>query len=116
MRASGIDLPELLVASHIKPWRDSSDRERLDSCNGLLLATHIDKAFDRYLLSFKEDSDEFQVSIHPRAAKTLSSLDVKANARLKLPALNLTDSARFASYVRQHFDIHAKLVARDRPS
>ncbi|QDV39293.1 HNH endonuclease [Tautonia plasticadhaerens] len=35
---TGLDLPVLLRASHIKPWRDSDNRERLDAYNGLLLS------------------------------------------------------------------------------
>jgi len=42
----------LLRASHIKPWRDCSNAERLDGYNGLLLATQVDVAFDRGLISF----------------------------------------------------------------
>lgn len=41
-----------LRASHIKPWKDSNDIEKLSGCNGLLLAPHIDHLFDRGLISF----------------------------------------------------------------
>lgn len=44
----------LLVASHIKPWRASSNFERLDGYNGLLLLPNLDKAFDSGLISFDE--------------------------------------------------------------
>jgi hypothetical protein len=44
----------LLRASHIKPWRDASDSERLDPFNGLLLAPHLDAAFDRGYISFDD--------------------------------------------------------------
>ena len=43
---TGLDLPLLLRASHIKPWRDSDNRERLDPYNGLLLSPSYDAAFD----------------------------------------------------------------------
>lgn len=42
----------LLKASHIKPWRDSSNKERLDSFNGLLLSPNLDAAFDSGLITF----------------------------------------------------------------
>jgi len=42
----------MLVASHIKPWRASSNVERLDRYNGLLLLPTLDKAFDSGLISF----------------------------------------------------------------
>tara|TARA_B100000927_G_scaffold275558_1_gene255636 strand:- start:356 stop:1297 length:942 start_codon:yes stop_codon:yes gene_type:complete len=51
---SMVSNPELLRASHIKPWRDSSNSERLDPYNGLLLLPHYDHLFDRGLISFKE--------------------------------------------------------------
>ena len=41
----------LLKASHIKPWRDCTDKERLDRFNGLLLVPNVDAAFDRGLVS-----------------------------------------------------------------
>ena len=42
----------LLVASHIKPWRSSSNAERLNPFNGLLLTPNLDKAFDAGLITF----------------------------------------------------------------
>ena len=49
---TGLDLPELLRASHIKPWADcDTDAERLDVFNGLLLAAHLDAAFDAGLIT-----------------------------------------------------------------
>ncbi len=52
---TGCTAPELLRASHAKPWKDSSDRERLDVHNGLLLVAHLDAAFDAGLISVAED-------------------------------------------------------------
>jgi len=48
---TGLDVPELLRASHAKPWADSNDLERLDVYNGLLLAAHWDAAFDAGLVT-----------------------------------------------------------------
>lgn len=48
---TGLDAPELLRASHAKPWADSSDIERLDVFNGLLLAANWDAAFDSGLIT-----------------------------------------------------------------
>jgi putative restriction endonuclease len=53
---TGLDQPELLRASHMKPWADcASDAERLDPYNGLLLAVHWDAAFDCGLVTFADD-------------------------------------------------------------
>jgi predicted restriction endonuclease len=46
---------EHLRASHSKPWRDSSNEERLDGENGLLLTPSIDHLFDRGFISFRSD-------------------------------------------------------------
>jgi len=45
----------MLRASHIKPWSKSSNRERLNPANGILLAAHIDALFDCGLISFAAD-------------------------------------------------------------
>ena len=52
---TGLDVPELLRASHAKPWKDATDAERLDVYNGFLLAVHLDALFDSGLLTFADD-------------------------------------------------------------
>ncbi len=47
---TGNPVPELLVASHILPWGEFPE-ERLNPRNGLCLAAHFDRAFDRGLIS-----------------------------------------------------------------
>lgn len=42
----------MLIASHIKPWRDADNQERLDPYNGLLLLPNYDKLFDLGYISF----------------------------------------------------------------
>jgi putative restriction endonuclease len=44
----------LLLASHIKPWRVSSNSERLDKFNGLLLTPNLDRAFDSGMVTFDQ--------------------------------------------------------------
>ncbi len=50
---SGINVPRLLVASHIKPW-GKFPNERLDPCNGLCLSNLHDAAFDNGLVTLDE--------------------------------------------------------------
>ncbi|MCM1334563.1 MAG: HNH endonuclease [Bacteroides sp.] len=50
---TGIEEPKLLVASHIKPWRNATEEERLSTNNGLLLSMLYDKLFDTGLITFK---------------------------------------------------------------
>jgi putative restriction endonuclease len=55
---TGVAEPRLLRASHIKPWATcETDAERLNVYNGLLLAAHLDAAFDAGLISFSDDGD-----------------------------------------------------------
>lgn len=70
----------LLVASHIKPWRSSSNTERLDPFNGLLLLPNLDRAFDRGLVTFDAHgkllvspllSEPHQIGIAPGMGATL---------------------------------------------
>lgn len=51
----GCTILSVLRASHIKPWKKSTDSERLDSSNGLLLVATFDALFDKGLISFNDD-------------------------------------------------------------
>lgn len=52
---TGFSDTNLLVASHIKPWKSSTNSERLDQWNGLLLSPNLDKAFDKGFITFDTD-------------------------------------------------------------
>jgi hypothetical protein len=52
---TGCKIIDILVASHIKPWKISNDKERLDVYNGLLLLPNLDKLFDRGYISFQNN-------------------------------------------------------------
>ena len=58
---TGIQTGSLLVGSHIVPWSESNEEERLDVGNGILLTPNLDSLFDRHLISFK-DSGEIIIS------------------------------------------------------
>jgi len=47
-----IEIQELLIASHIKPFSICNDNEKYDLYNGLLLTPNYDKLFDKFLISF----------------------------------------------------------------
>jgi len=51
---TGCKLFSALRASHIRPWKDSTDAQRLDPNNGLLLTSNLDALFDSGLISFDE--------------------------------------------------------------
>ena len=54
---TGIDIPQLLLASHIIPWADKSHKkDRLNPCNGICLSALYDKAFDQGLITISPDN------------------------------------------------------------
>lgn len=71
---------ELLRASHIKPWRDSSNTERLDVYNGLLLLPNLDACFDSGLISF-DDNGEIIIS-SKLSETTLKQLGINSHMKL----------------------------------
>jgi predicted restriction endonuclease len=71
---------DLLLASHIKPWRDSNDYERVDPFNGLLLNPQLDKLFDKGYITF---TDEGEIVISDlMTSDELMAIGVKKTMRL----------------------------------
>jgi len=92
---TGLGCPELLRASHIKPWTDSTRREKLDPNNGLLLAAHLDALFDKGLISF-DDKGKMLLS---------SRLGVDERAHFGLPKkLRVAPDAAQSGYLAHHRD------------
>ncbi|WP_449429673.1 HNH endonuclease [Rhodanobacter umsongensis] len=56
----------MLIASHIKPWREASNAERLSGCNGLLLSPHVDALFDEQFITFDDDG---RMHVHPSLSR-----------------------------------------------
>jgi putative restriction endonuclease len=91
------ELP-LLRASHIKPWRASTDVERLDPYNGLLLVPNLDVAFDKGYISFL---DEGSIVISSRLDQTTRRImGIHRNLRLR----------RVAKKNRLYLDYHRRVV------
>lgn len=87
--------PDLLIASHIKPWEIANNAERLDSANGLLLSPNLDKLFDKNLISFDDDG---KIMLSP----ALDAADRKAlgvNAGMKL---RISPSKKQRSFLAWH--------------
>lgn len=95
-RITGVSRPEHLRASHCKPWRDSSNEERLDGRNGLLLTPNADHLFDRGFISFDDAGD---VLVSPVAhADSLS--------RLGLSTTRTMNVGRFAPEQQKYLAFH----------
>jgi hypothetical protein len=93
---SGVQLPDILRASHIKPWRESDHAERLDPFNGILLSATYDALFDRGYISF-EDNGRIMLS---DSAKRLSA-DLGLSEGMALKKLD----DRHRKYLRVHRDV-----------
>ena len=96
---TGIANAELLIASHIKPWKACNNSERLDPNNGILLSALVDRLFDRGLISF---SDDGRIVVSP----TLSHADSKRCGLDRAPAFKLFESSR--RYMEYHRAIEFK--------
>ena len=71
----------ILKASHIKPWRASSNYERLDPYNGLLLLPNLDSLFDYGFITFEDNG---LIRIAPQFKKQdLALLNVNNGLRLR---------------------------------
>lgn len=98
---TGVDDARLLIASHIKPWRISNNRERLDSKNGLLLTPTYDKLFDRKLISFDDDK---RMLVSPSlSALVCTKLNLVHNR--VYPELPLEGRRDYMSFHREKFNL-----------
>jgi hypothetical protein len=93
-RMTGIGDARFLIASHIKPWRDSSDKERLDGYNGLFLAPHADLLFDRGWVTFESDGNVAKSPHLPQGVWEAWKFEAK------LPRVPF--DARYHPYLRHH--------------
>lgn len=100
-----LDLPELLNASHIIPWRKSVER-RADPRNGLALCSIHDRAFDRGLLTVTETLTVLAAKrVKVKTSSKLQSValvDVEGEA-LSLPKRFLPDPAALAYHRERIF-------------
>jgi hypothetical protein len=99
-RITKVDNPEHLIGSHIKPWRESGNTERLDGENGLLLTPTIDHLFDRGFISFKNNGD---LILSPVADKfSLTKMGVASEAGVNV--------GTFTLHQQQYLDFHRDMV------
>lgn len=73
---TGIDIPQLLLASHIIPWSDKTHKhDRLNPCNGICLSALYDKAFDQGLITISPDDYSVVLSSVLRENETKEYFD-----------------------------------------
>lgn len=74
---TGLAVPALLRASHIKPWAHcEEDAARLDIFNGLLLAPHLDALFDQGYITVQNDGSVTVSDVLEPEARELLGLNV----------------------------------------
>lgn len=98
---TGCDCLEILVASHIKPWRDCVGKEAIDPSNGLLLLPNLDRAFDRGLISF---DDSGKILLSERLNKALAdNLGITSTMSLQ---------KSITGYHQEHLQFHRERIFR----
>jgi hypothetical protein len=95
---TGIAIPELLRASHAKPWANcETDQERLNVFNGFLLCAHLDALFDQGLMTFDEQGNAiFSPSVD---SKTREKLNLTHSVKLRWVA---AEHQHFISWHQEH--------------
>ena len=95
-----VNNPVHLVASHCKQWLDSTNQERLNGDNGLLLTPSIDHLFDRGFIGFEDNGT---LIISPVAHRpSLENMGVRTN--------EVVNVGEFSSGQRCFLDYHRKSV------
>jgi hypothetical protein len=97
---TGITDPALLRASHIVPWADCDDAQRLDVHNGLLLSALWDAAFDSGLVSFSNGGTVLASSGLSTPARIALGIEIE-NAH-RLPNLREAHRANLAAHRARH--------------
>ena len=101
---TGINVPRLLVASHIKPWRDFPT-ERLNPRNGLCLSSLHDAAFDSGLITL---DDKFRVVLSRHLKRYFPQPSLEQNfasyegSSISLPEQLAEPDSAFLRYHREH--------------
>lgn len=96
-RITGLSDRMHLRASHIKPWRASSDAEKLDGNNGLLLSPHVDHLFDRGYISFSDSGDLLVADALKERVLEIWGIPLPRNVGTFRPA-----QSRYLNYHRRH--------------
>lgn len=99
-KVCGMDMDDLLVASHIKPWSKCLEREHLDKYNGFLLCPIHDSLFDKGYISF-DDNGNILIS---------SKIDLQ---NYDLLSINKDISVILHDYNKIYLDFHRKFIFID---
>jgi hypothetical protein len=98
-RVTKVERPEHLIASHTKPWRDSTNDERLDGENGLLLTPTIDHLFDKGFISFEGNGDLLVSPVADRMS--ITRMGIAPERKINVGAFS-EGQRRFLEYHREN--------------
>jgi putative restriction endonuclease len=101
-RITKVNRPEHLIASHCQPWRDSTNEERLDGENGLLLTPTIDHLFDKGFISFEGNGRLIISPVAHRPSLIKMGIDVDHSVNV----------GAFSEGQRRFLDYHQENVLR----
>ena len=82
-----------MISSHIVPWSESNDMERLDVENGILLSPNVDSLFDKHLISFSDDGTMI-------ISKSISLSHIELLGLSK--SINILVTDRMIPYLKRH--------------
>ena len=88
---------DILIASHIVPWSESDNNERLDVHNGILLSPTYDALFDRHLISFENNG------------KIILSETIEKNAFQKIGVTGKETIKNLSEYNFEYLERHRKV-------
>ncbi|MBB1126332.1 HNH endonuclease [Thiospirillum jenense] len=99
---TGCSFSSVLRASHIKPWRDADNEERLDVFNGLLLTPNMDALFDKGFISFEDSGG---IIISPKITMdSQRALGLHSDMQIRFEKAHL----KYLSWHRTHVFVNAK--------
>ena len=87
------DLKNILIASHIVPWSESNNEERLDVENGILLSPNVDALFDKHFISFQDDGS----ILISKKLDNFNRDSLKIHEKIKIP---ISDGMK--KYLKRH--------------
>ena len=99
-RITGVENPTHLIASHCKPWRDSTNEERLNGENGLLLTPSIDHLFDRGFIGFEDNGQLIISPVADRLSLKRMGIEIEKNINV----------GSFTSGQKGYLDFHRSAV------
>lgn len=106
-RITGVTVEEHLRASHCKPWRISSNEERLDGENGLLLTPTMDHLFDRGFIGFEANGD---LIVAPVAdADSLVKMGIAVGTRKNVGSFSV-GQRQFLAFHRENVLLKSKFL------